>query len=139
MTGDTIRRGLGGIAAAALLAAASAAEADLIYRPVNPAFGGAPNNAVWLLESANIQNRFKESRDPFRRLTPAEEFAETLQRRLLWNLSDEIVRELREGDAPEGEFRVEGTVIRYLRVGNNVRLIIDDGVSQSEILIPARF
>jgi curli production assembly/transport component CsgF len=38
----------------ALTGAAQASQ--LIYRPVNPSFGGDPNNGSWLLSSANAQS-----------------------------------------------------------------------------------
>lgn len=51
------------IAAAAILAtaagfASSAAAEDLVYTPVNPGFGGNPNNFDYLVGLAQIQNQF---------------------------------------------------------------------------------
>jgi curli production assembly/transport component CsgF len=34
---------------------------QLVYQPVNPAFGGDPFNYTWLLNSANAQNQFEDS------------------------------------------------------------------------------
>lgn len=34
---------------------------QLVYTPVNPAFGGDPFNYTWLLNSANAQNSFQDS------------------------------------------------------------------------------
>ncbi len=34
---------------------------QLVYTPVNPAFGGDPFNYTWLLNSANAQNSFDDS------------------------------------------------------------------------------
>ncbi len=39
------------------LFAGSAFAGDLIYRPINPAFGGNPNNFDYLIGTAQIQNQ----------------------------------------------------------------------------------
>ncbi|MEL7213518.1 MAG: curli assembly protein CsgF [Pseudomonadota bacterium] len=39
------------------LFAGSAVAGDLIYRPINPAFGGNPNNFDYLIGTAQIQNQ----------------------------------------------------------------------------------
>ncbi|WP_224826159.1 curli assembly protein CsgF [Cognatishimia sp. MH4019] len=39
------------------LFAGTAFAGDLIYRPINPAFGGNPNNFDYLLGTAQIQNQ----------------------------------------------------------------------------------
>ncbi|MGO3181841.1 MAG: curli assembly protein CsgF [Aequorivita sp.] len=43
---------------------------QLVYKPINPAFvGGEPFNYAWLLNSANSQNSFEDSKyDAFDRL-----------------------------------------------------------------------
>lgn len=44
-----------------VLACALPVQADeLIYEPVNPAFGGDPENGIWLLRSAEIQNKHED-------------------------------------------------------------------------------
>ena len=51
-------------AAALLLAGAMAVPAgagDLVYTPINPAFGGQPFNHNFLVGTAQIQNQFNES------------------------------------------------------------------------------
>jgi opacity protein-like surface antigen len=40
-----------------ILLAAPAAAADLIYRPINPGFGGNPNTFDYLIGMAQIQNQ----------------------------------------------------------------------------------
>lgn len=136
-----------GLVAAALgagLLASHAPASELIYQPINPAFGGSPSNAGWLMDSASIQNEHRlgvgtGAGGDDGTLTPAQEFAATLQRRLLFAVSDRIVDELFQGDDPEGNFQVEGTVISYRREGNLLHLTIFDGVNETEITIPAGF
>ncbi len=73
------------------LVPARASAQQLVYRPINPAFGGNPLNYSWLLSSATVQNEFEDdalrglSRDPF------EDFRTSLQRQILSQLSREII------------------------------------------------
>lgn len=59
---------------------------ELVYRPINPAFGGDTFNYNWLLNSANAQNGFSES---FGRedLSTLDSFAESLNRQILGQLT----------------------------------------------------
>lgn len=80
------------IALPALLAGlnAPATATELVYTPVNPAFGGSPLNGSVLLNAAQAQNK---SRDPddlsaqFRDRTPLEQFNDSLQRSVLSQLA----------------------------------------------------
>lgn len=56
---------------------------ELVYKPINPAFGGNPYNYSWLLESATVQNQYEED--------PLEDFENTLNRRILNTLASRIV------------------------------------------------
>ena len=73
-------------ACALALSLGPALATELVYVPVNPAFGGSPLNGPWLLNSAQSQNKFK---DPdaqitgFTQRTPLEQFNDTLQRAIL--------------------------------------------------------
>jgi curli production assembly/transport component CsgF len=69
---------------------------QLVYQPINPAFGGSPLNYQWMLSSANAQNLYKSSgysysRDPF------DDFQQSLQRQVLAELTRNLVRD-RFGD-----------------------------------------
>ena len=59
---------------------------ELVYRPINPAFGGDTFNYNWLLNSANAQNGFNVS---FGRedLSTLDSFAESLNRQILGQLT----------------------------------------------------
>lgn len=43
-----------------LIASSYGFAQQLVYTPVNPAFGGDPFNYTWLLNSANAQNPFED-------------------------------------------------------------------------------
>jgi curli production assembly/transport component CsgF len=81
-------------AAGILVACSTAAPAQqLVYTPINPSFGGNPFNSAHLLGIANAQNNFKDPNAPGSG-TPAQNFANQLQSRLLSALSNQIVNEI---------------------------------------------
>lgn len=120
---------------------ASSAFADqLVYRPVNPSFGGSPLNGGYLLDSAKIQNKHAASSASSlgKMQTPAERFIATLQSRLLYQVASNITDSIFGENAQQsGQFQFEGTTISFVREGPNVRLIINDGLSETEIVVPA--
>lgn len=86
---------------------------ELIYQPLNPAFGGNPGNYSWLKSSADTQNRHQEDRtvDRFTR-DPLADFQASLQRQVLSQLTRDLVLRQFEGDVQEsrfefGEFTIE--------------------------------
>jgi curli production assembly/transport component CsgF len=77
------------------LAALPAAATDLIYRPLNPSFGGDPLNGQWLLNSANAQNNYKDpqataSPSGFGNQSSVQVFTETLQRAILSRIASAV-------------------------------------------------
>lgn len=46
-----------------VLAGTTAGAGELLYNPINPGFGGNPNNIDYLLNLAEIQNEFVETAD----------------------------------------------------------------------------
>ncbi len=65
---------------------------DLVYTPVNPAFGGSPYNYQWLLNSANAQNTHQKSSSSFYSTNPFDNFTQSLQSQILSELAQEIVQ-----------------------------------------------
>ncbi len=73
---------------------------ELVYVPVNPAFGGNSNNGDWLLANAQVQDDHDdpdiEARVP---KTAGELFNETLQRLLIRNTADALMDTLYNSDS----------------------------------------
>lgn len=71
--------------AAFALAAAPAFATEIIYRPLNPSFGGDPLNGPNLLNAANAQNDFSDPRatNPFGSQNSLQQFQDNLQRAIL--------------------------------------------------------
>jgi len=126
-------------AAGAFAATASPALAqDIVYRPIDPSFGGNPFNSAHLLGIANAQNQY---RDPTSQQSgsQADIFARQLQSRLLSALSSQIVDAI-FGENPQerGTISFGGQTIDFVRSLTEVTLNIrDDGTGEvTTIVIP---
>ncbi|WP_433740013.1 curli assembly protein CsgF [Pseudomonas putida] len=75
-------------------ACALAQATELVYTPVNPAFGGNPLNGTWLLNNAQAQNDFDDpdlkNRSSATGTSALDRFTAQLQSRLLGQLMDNI-------------------------------------------------
>lgn len=85
------------LASLVLLAAlgSQAGATELVYTPVNPAFGGNPLNGTWLLNNAQAQNDhddpdLKDRASAFAGTSALERFSNQLESRLLSQLLDNI-------------------------------------------------
>ncbi len=80
---------------------------DFVYTPINPAFGGNYMNHQWMLQSAEMQNKFEEeeaARDPFSR-DPLEDFEAGLSRQILNQISRQVMSDhFGEGPIDEGRY-----------------------------------
>ncbi len=111
---------------------------QLIYRPVNPAFGGDTFNYQWLLNSANAQNGFTAPADELTNLTDLERFTENLNRQLLGQVSRNLLNlQVGENGLQPGTFAfgsleleifdsTEGLVINILdtNTGDQTQIIV---------------
>ncbi|WP_267404988.1 MULTISPECIES: curli assembly protein CsgF [unclassified Chryseobacterium] len=116
---------------------------QLVYKPINPAFGGDTFNYQWLLSSANAQNQF-DSKDNYSdllgNLNSIDSFSQSLNRQILSELS----RKLFQDQFGDGESIQPGNYLfgsLYLQVTNTSQglliNILDTGTGdQSEIVIP---
>jgi curli production assembly/transport component CsgF len=84
------RKWLTGIALALAIAPCNAG--DLIYVPINPAFGGNPLNGTFLLNEANAQNTYEDPRAAEARLQQSalEQFNQSLQRTILNRIASAV-------------------------------------------------
>lgn len=101
---------------------------QLVYTPVNPAFGGDPFNYTWLLNSANAQNSFEDPLADFGQLSDLDSFTNSLNNNLLQDSSNP----LQPGTTSVGNFELEafesalGLVINVLDVttGEQTQIVI---------------
>lgn len=67
---------------------------QIVYKPINPFFGGDTFNYQQLLASAEAQNDFEEENDfGFEEQSELEQFTETLNRQLLNSISQDLFQQ----------------------------------------------
>ncbi len=131
-------------AIAALAFVPAAGASPLVYQPVNPLFGGYTGNGPTLLSEAQAQNSFGSVSSALASAissatqTPSQQFAATIQSRLLSALADQITNAI-FGEDPQqsGTYTIEGTTISFDHVNGNIELTINDGTSTTTITLPA--
>ncbi|NJO38443.1 MAG: hypothetical protein HC871_13600 [Rhizobiales bacterium] len=86
---------------------------EIVFRPVNPSFGGNPFNDGHLLATANVQNKYTAEREE-RDLS--EQFVRSLQSRLYSSLASQV-QEAIFGDDPQesGTFTVGDQQVSFVR------------------------
>ncbi len=108
---------------------------DFVYTPKNPAFGGNTFNYQWLLSSAQAQDTYKspdqKSTSSYSYgLDPVKDFAESLNRQILSNLSREIVkRQFGEDALQAGTYIVGDYQIEIGDANNGLNITIVDNAS----------
>lgn len=112
----------------------NALAADLVYKPLLPAFGGDPLYSSYFYQNAEIQNKHKKVTEE---LSQTEQFKRDLQRRLFSAVANEITEAIYgENATPNGTFEIEGLVIRFDTIGSEVILTIQDTSSTTTIKLP---
>lgn len=113
---------------------------NIVYKPINPFFGGDTFNYQQLLASANAQNSFEEdSGYNFDQGSDLENFTETLNRQLLNSLSQDLFQQeygdtsLTVGTYVFGSLVVE---ISPSNSGLSVNILDTTTGEQTQIIIP---
>lgn len=115
---------------------------DFVYTPKNPAFGGNPYNASWLMSSAQAQNDIKETSasayNPYK-TDPLKDFTESLNRQILSQLSRQIVARqfgedaLKAGTYVLGDYQIE---VGDQANGLNITILDNKNGSQTTVSVP---
>jgi len=115
---------------------------QLVYKPINPAFGGDTFNYQWMLSSAQAQNKLEEQSARGAGLgtgNPLTDFENNLNRQILNQLSREVIDNIfGEGSLQDGEFEF-GTLkinIASQTDGVNIDIVNSRDGSQTNILVP---
>jgi curli production assembly/transport component CsgF len=113
---------------------------DIVYKAINPFFGGDTFNYQQLLASANAQNSFTEdSAFSFDQATDLENFAETLNRQLLNSLSQDLFQQqFGDESLSEGTFVFGSLVVEVSPSSGGLLVnILDTSTGeQTQITIP---
>ncbi len=114
---------------------------DMVYTPVDPAFGGNPYNYSWLLSSANAQNHFQNnSSSSLYSSNPLDNFASSLQNEILSQLAQQIVLQ-KFGNLnlnQKGKYDLGNYIINIVPglSGININVFDKNTGNQSTITIP---
>lgn len=113
---------------------------NIVYKPINPFFGGDTFNYQQLLASANAQNTFEENSGfSFGQGSDLENFTESLNRQLLNSLSQDLFQqEFGDTALTEGTY-VFGTLVVEIspsRDGLSVNILDTSTGEQTNIIIP---
>lgn len=105
--------------------AGGAGASDLVYVPVNPNFGGAPNNAPGLLAAASATNKHGLQSGlggSSLNQTPLQQFNQTLERMVLSQLASSATSKLlgQDGKLIPGTFSTENFVITVTDLGGGI-------------------
>jgi curli production assembly/transport component CsgF len=112
---------------------------QLVYRPVNPAFGGDTFNYQWLLSSAQAQNSLEESGRTGLSANPLNDFEANLNRQILNQLSREVIDEIfGEGNLQDGTFEFGSLQISIASEteGVNIDIFNSQDGNRTNILVP---
>lgn len=131
----------------ALLSAASWSTipgfaSEITYRPINPSFGGNPLYSSHLLGTAQAQNGFRDNSQSAASFRPstADDFRDRITSVLISRVASEIGEQiLGENARQSGTFQLDATTINFQRVGDQVRIQINDSATggSSVITVPA--
>ncbi len=120
------------------LSSAFCSAQQLVYTPINPAFGGDTFNYQWLLSSAEAQNSFTDPSIVDNDRTELESFQENLNRQLLNSLSRNVFDSQLGDELKEGTFNVGDLALEIFETGEGLVINILDTLTgeQTQIIVP---
>ena len=128
------------LAASLCIAASEGSIAgELVYKPINPNFGGNPFNDGLLLGTANAQNSYEAEREE---ADPTAQFVRSLQSRLFSGLARQVEDAI-FGDNPQdsGTFTVGDQQVSFERgletINLEIRNLGDDSLTIVEVPVIA--
>jgi curli production assembly/transport component CsgF len=118
-----------------LISVPSYSEAQqLVYTPINPAFGGNPFNSTQLEADASAQNQFKAGSAP-QNLTQSQLFAQQLQSELLAGLANQVAQAIFGPNAqPSGAFSFGGETVTFVRALGEITVNITDASGAKTVI-----
>lgn len=115
---------------------------QLVYKPINPAFGGDTFNYQWLLSSATAQNQFDDASSSYSSTSSSlGSFTDSLNRQLLSQLSTKLFGDqFGSGDLQPGTYIFGSMYLEVTQANGGLLIkILNTGTGeQSEIIIPGQ-
>lgn len=113
--------------------------AELVYRPINPSFGGDALNSGHLYQGADIANTFNDDSLDFllEEQSAADLFADALRSSVIAGTASQIANAIFQTGSPSsGTFTLDGATVTYETVGTNVVVRVNDGIKTEVLTIP---
>lgn len=102
------------------------ALADMIYKPINPSFGGDSFNSSHLQGLASTQNQFTKTSKSSTQTT-SERFLSMLQTRLYSSLASQVAEAIFGDNAqPSGTIVFDDQQIAFVNTGTEIQLTVTD-------------
>jgi curli production assembly/transport component CsgF len=102
------------------------AAADIVYKPVNPSFGGDSFNSSHLQGLAGAQNQFTKTSKSSTQTT-SERFLSMLQTRLYSSLASQVAEAIFGDNAqPSGTIVFDDQQIAFVNTGTEIQLTVTD-------------
>ncbi len=100
--------------------------ADMVYRPINPSFGGDPFNSSHLTSLANSQNLHKESEE-ITTESASERFIAMLESQLYSSLASQVSEAIfGENAQKNGTITFNDQQVRFVNTGNEIQITVTD-------------
>jgi curli production assembly/transport component CsgF len=128
------------IALLTVISCSAPASADLLYKPINPSFGGDAFNSNHLQGLAASQNQHKESTSGASSQTNTERFLAMLESRLYSSLASQVADAIfGENAQPSGTLQFDDQQISFSNDGTSIRLTVTDFTTGqvTNIVIPS--
>ncbi len=110
-----------------MIALSSGVSADIIYKPLNPSFGGDPFNSSHLQGLAGIQNEYKPQSGGSSSMTDSQRFLSMLQSRLYSGLASQVADAIfGENAKTNGVITFDDQTIAFSNDGSQIELTITD-------------
>src|SRR5262249_34704725 len=102
------------------------ASADLIYKPIDPSFGGDAFNSSHLMCLANAQNQFNRPKSSTTQ-SNTERFLSMLESRLYSALASQVANAIFGDNAqPSGTIVFDDQQVSFLNTGTEIQLTVTD-------------
>lgn len=100
----------------------------MVYRPINPSFGGDPFNSSHLQSLASAQNTHKaDNSSATTKQTAGERFVTMLQSRLYSSLASQVAEAIFGDNAkPDGTVVFDDQQVHFVNTGTEIQISITD-------------
>ena len=110
---------------------------EIVWKPINPAFGGYYYNAQWLMSTAQAQ-KTKDTSSPYSYSSrdPLKDFQESLNRQILSRLSSKLITQMfGEAELEPGHYEIGDYIIDVTPGEQGIRIDISDPVTGQDTSI----